>query len=81
MAEAMRRAFADRARYLGDPDFNNDMPIDAADLEGLRRGRCARRSTRARRRSRRRRSFAWPTESDETTHLSVVDADAQRGRR
>ena len=28
MAESMRRAFADRARYLGDPDFNPDMPLD-----------------------------------------------------
>lgn len=28
VAEAMRRAFADRAEHLGDPDFNLDMPID-----------------------------------------------------
>lgn len=28
IAEAMRRAFADRAEYLGDPDFNFDMPLD-----------------------------------------------------
>jgi gamma-glutamyltranspeptidase/glutathione hydrolase len=28
VAEAMRRAFADRAEFLGDPDFNADMPID-----------------------------------------------------
>jgi gamma-glutamyltranspeptidase/glutathione hydrolase len=28
VAEAMRRAFADRAEFLGDPDFNLDMPID-----------------------------------------------------
>jgi gamma-glutamyltranspeptidase/glutathione hydrolase len=27
VTEAMRRAFLDRARYLGDPDFNNDMPL------------------------------------------------------
>jgi len=26
-AEAMKRAFADRARFLGDPDFNSDMPL------------------------------------------------------
>jgi gamma-glutamyltranspeptidase/glutathione hydrolase len=26
-AEAMRRAFADRAEYLGDPDFS-DLPVD-----------------------------------------------------
>lgn len=28
VAEAMRRAFADRAEHLGDPDFNPEMPID-----------------------------------------------------
>ena len=27
MAESMKRAYADRARYLGDPDFNHDMPL------------------------------------------------------
>ena len=28
LAEVMRRAFADRAEYLGDPDFNLNTPID-----------------------------------------------------
>ncbi|MGB2129626.1 MAG: gamma-glutamyltransferase [Flavicella sp.] len=28
LAETMRRAFADRAEHLGDPDFNNDMPLE-----------------------------------------------------
>jgi len=28
IAEAMRRAFADRAEHLGDPDFNLNMPLD-----------------------------------------------------
>ena len=28
LAETMRRAFADRAEYLGDPDFNLNMPLD-----------------------------------------------------
>ena len=27
LTETMRRAYADRAEYLGDPDFNEDMPI------------------------------------------------------
>ncbi|EAZ82033.1 gamma-glutamyltransferase [Algoriphagus machipongonensis] len=27
VAEAMRRAFADRAEFLGDPDFNPEMPV------------------------------------------------------
>ncbi len=28
VAEAMRRAFADRAEHLGDPDFNPEMPVN-----------------------------------------------------
>lgn len=28
LAEVMRRAFADRAEFLGDPDFNPDIPVD-----------------------------------------------------
>jgi len=28
LAETMRRAFADRAEHLGDPDFNLNMPLD-----------------------------------------------------
>lgn len=28
LAEAMRRTFADRAEFMGDPDFNPDLPID-----------------------------------------------------
>jgi gamma-glutamyltranspeptidase/glutathione hydrolase len=28
VAEVMRRAFADRAEYLGDPDFNPEIPLD-----------------------------------------------------
>ncbi len=28
IAEVMRRAYSDRAEYLGDPDFNPDMPVD-----------------------------------------------------
>jgi gamma-glutamyltranspeptidase/glutathione hydrolase len=73
LAEAMRRAFADRARYLGDPDFVADMPIDrlvskeyAAELaRSIRLDRASPSSPT---------SFSWPAESDETTHLSVVDA-------
>jgi gamma-glutamyltranspeptidase/glutathione hydrolase len=73
LAEAMRRAFADRARYLGDPDFVAEMPIArlvskeyAAEL--ARSIRPERASTSAPT------AFSWPAESDETTHLSVVDS-------
>ena len=71
----MRRAFADRARYLGDPDFNPDMPIERLRLEGVR-GRAARDDPRRPRLGvLARRPSSGRSESDETTHLSVVDAE------
>jgi gamma-glutamyltranspeptidase/glutathione hydrolase len=73
MAEAMRRAYADRARHLGDPDFNRDMPVDrlvskeyAAALRQTIDVRRATPSSPA--------TFEWPRQGDETTHLSVMDA-------
>jgi gamma-glutamyltranspeptidase/glutathione hydrolase len=73
-AEAMRRAFADRARHLGDPDFNAQMPVArliskpyAEQLRATIREDHASVSSPA--------SFEWPAESAQTTHLSVVDAD------
>ena len=72
VAEAMRRGFADRARYLGDPDFNPSMPVArlvskdyaAALRKTIREGQASKSSPT---------SFEWPAESDETTHLAVVD--------
>ena len=73
LAETMRRAFADRARYLGDPEFNLTL---AATVErpcpSPTPSRCAGRSRRTR----------WgavahhvrvAAESSETTHFSVMD--------
>lgn len=72
LAESMRRAFADRARHLGDPDFNPDSPIaqltSKSYAEQLRRGISLNRV-----------SPSDPAaiheayESSETTHYSVVD--------
>ena len=73
MAEAMRRAFADRARHVGDPDFNPDLPVTK--LISKEHAAALRRTinpTRASRSSPD--SFEWPYESQETTHFSVVDA-------
>ena len=74
IVEAMRRSYADRARYLGDPDFNPDMPVamlvskeHAATLRKTIDPAHASKSSPT--------SFEWPAESDETTHLSVVDRD------
>lgn len=74
MAEAMRRAFADRALHLGDPAFNRDLPVArltskeyAATLRAtISRERASRSSPT---------NFTWSRESGETTHLSVVDSN------
>ena len=73
MVESMKRAFADRARWLGDPDFNRDMPLArllskpyAADLrKTINEARATRSSPSV---------FDWPMETKETTHFSVVDS-------
>ena len=76
MTEAMRRAFADRARYVGDPDFNPVMPLALLRSKSYaERLRHTIRSDRASASSPT--SFEWPAEGLETTHLSVVDADRQ----
>jgi gamma-glutamyltranspeptidase / glutathione hydrolase len=74
MAEAMKRAYADRAHYLGDPDFNKDMPIVrlmskdyASDLRTTIDQKKAAKASPT--------TFEWPHESDETTHISVVDGE------
>ena len=71
--EAMRRAFADRARYLADPDFEKDIPIPmliskdyAAQLRKTINPDKASKSSTS--------SFTWTSESPETTHVSIVDA-------
>jgi len=73
MTEAMRRAYADRARYLGDPDFV-EMPLArltskeyAAGLRDTISPEKASVSSPE--------SFTWPSESRETTHFSVIDGD------
>jgi gamma-glutamyltranspeptidase/glutathione hydrolase len=71
-AEAMRRAYADRARFLGDPDFNPGMPVDR--LISKAHGDQQRATIDPAKASMSSpSSFEWPHESKETTHLSVVD--------
>lgn len=72
ITEAMRRAFADRARHLGDPDHNPDLPMTR--LLSKDYARELRRTIDPQRASvSSPSSFEWPAESEETTHLSVVD--------
>ena len=70
----MRRAFADRAQYLGDPDFVKTMPIDRLTVEAVRRASSARRSIPTKASKSSPTNFTWTHESDETTHFSIVDA-------
>ena len=74
MTEAMRRAYADRALYIGDPEFNEGLPVTqliskayADKLRGTIRLDAASKSSPD--------TFTWPVESAETTHFSVVDAE------
>jgi gamma-glutamyltranspeptidase/glutathione hydrolase len=73
MTEGMRRAFADRAQHLGDPDFVKTMPVDrliskpyALELAKTISPNKASRSAPT--------TFTWTSESAETTHFSIVDA-------
>lgn len=73
MAEAMRRAYADRAVFLGDPDF---VPVPVARLiarDYAARLRATINPRRARPSARVRGGYALPPEPDQTTHYSVVD--------
>jgi gamma-glutamyltranspeptidase/glutathione hydrolase len=71
MTESMRRAYADRARHLGDPDFV-EMPLERlTSKEYADEQRKSIREFVASGSSPD--SFTWPAESTETTHFSVVD--------
>jgi gamma-glutamyltranspeptidase/glutathione hydrolase len=75
IAESMRRAYADRALHLGDPDFNPDLPIErliskdyAAELRATIDPESASKSDPG--------SFEWPpVEHPQTTHFSIVDSE------
>lgn len=71
-AEALRRAFADRAQYLGDPAFTPSIPLTrllskayAAELRATIHLDRASVSSPER--------FTWPRDRPDTTHLSVLD--------
>ncbi|MBN3581350.1 gamma-glutamyltransferase [Algoriphagus aestuarii] len=74
VAEAMRRAFADRAEFLGDPDFNPEMPVDKliskdfakARFENLDLNHASKSDSS---------KYGQLYGGDHTTHFSVVDKD------
>ena len=72
LTEAMRRAYSDRAEHLGDPDFNDSMPLDRLlDKNYASELRASIDMTRKSESSPE--LFAQAYESEETTHFSVVD--------
>jgi gamma-glutamyltranspeptidase/glutathione hydrolase len=74
VVEALRRAFADRVRWLGDPGFVKDMPTEK--LVSKEYAEALRKTIREDRASVSAPSTVdWPAESAETTHFSVVDAE------
>jgi gamma-glutamyltranspeptidase/glutathione hydrolase len=74
LAEAMRRTFADRAEFLGDPDFNLDMPLDRLTskehaknrFENINMERASVSDST---------KFGQIYDGKNTTHLSVIDKD------
>jgi gamma-glutamyltranspeptidase/glutathione hydrolase len=75
VVEAMRRAFADRGRYLADPDFVPDIPVERLTskpyAKELARGIDPARASRSEEIAR-----DWlqlPQEGTQTTHFSVID--------
>ena len=76
VTEAMRRAFADRAEHLGDPNFNPDMPIERliskTHADKLRRSINEAQASKSD--PEQLSQLYFLAESEETTHLSVVDA-------
>ena len=71
-AEALRRAFEDRAQHLGDPAFNPELPLARLLSKGYANDLRAtihldRASVSAPDR------FTWPKDRPDTTHLSVLD--------
>lgn len=74
LTESMRRAYADRAQHLGDPDFNEGMPLERLmDKEYAETLRASIDMDEASPSSPE--DFAQIYESEETTHFSVVDKD------
>ena len=73
MVEAERRAYADRAEHLGDPDFY-DVPLAMLTAKDYARQRFSDFDAELATRSESIGAGAlWPEESPETTHVSVID--------
>ena len=75
LAEVMKRAFADRAEFMGDPEFV-DVPVSGLTDKQYARLRSGDiRPDRTRLARELGAGDPWPFESEETTHFSVVDGN------
>lgn len=72
MVEAQRRAYADRAEHMGDPDFY-PVPLDMLTSKDYARQRFLDFDPTKASRSEDIGAGSWPAESLETTHFSVMD--------
>lgn len=74
MIEAQRRAYADRAEHMGDPDFY-PVPLAMLTDKAYARERFSDVDPDKASRSEDIGAGSWPVESTETTHYSVIDKD------
>lgn len=74
MTEAMRRAYCDRARFLGDPGFTK-IPAHLTTRDHARKLAASIDLTRATRSEELGKDFPLVPEGDSTTHFSVIDKD------
>ncbi|WP_026915758.1 gamma-glutamyltransferase [Christiangramia portivictoriae] len=77
ISEAMRRAFADRAQFLGDPEFNPEMPLDTllskSYAHRLQASVIEKQASVSDSSNFNKKHLQY--ESEETTHISVVDKE------
>ena len=75
MVEAERRAFADRAEFMGDPDFINDQTSMLISDEYLKNRWKSFHKNQATPSSEVGKIIPQPKESTETTHISIIDKE------
>ncbi|MCQ0091100.1 gamma-glutamyltransferase [Roseovarius sp. M141] len=75
MAEAMKRAYADRSEYLGDPEFYDVPQAELISKEYAADTRDGISRSRATPSDQIKPADLTPYESDQTTHFSIVDKD------
>lgn len=74
LCETMRRAFADRAEYLGDPDFNHGMPLNMLTSKGYAE-KLRNTISPVNKSKSDPDAFNSVYESEDTTHLSAMDRE------